>query len=312
VSGFAAQPTPTVSPPGPDDVATLLAEPVLEPAVDDFVLEVAPVAVDDAYMTGAGDVLGPDVVLQNDMYGAGASVEVVALPAAGELWMDAASGQFTYTPFEGVVGVDAFTYRIVQHQLVSNVATVTIEVVASGTVVVQGALCEAGEGLAGQDVVSVGSADVPVGCRAASDGELGLGLLGDGNGTGRQQDSGADGRVVFDHVWADYSYFVVFWENGVVGVSSPSFALGADETVEVLAVRYVPLQAMEDDEDEAGGGDDGGDAQDGGQDGDGGEVVVALPNTGAGHRSSSGGAIALAVAAVLGTLGALARRRVAV
>lgn len=75
-----------------------------------------PVAVDDSYAATPDvplDVAAADGVLANDVdpNGDALTAELVEPPTAGELTL-AADGAFVYTPDEGFVGVDGFTYAI--------------------------------------------------------------------------------------------------------------------------------------------------------------------------------------------------------
>jgi hypothetical protein len=90
-----------------------------------------PRAGDDAYSTRQGTALrvAAPGVLAND-WGVGAlSAELVSAPAHGTLTM-AANGAFDYRGRDGFTGTDSFTYRAGDGGVVSDVATVTLTVVA--------------------------------------------------------------------------------------------------------------------------------------------------------------------------------------
>ncbi len=91
-----------------------------------------PIAIDDAYRVqtmGSFVVDAANGVLANDIDVDGNSLVAVFEGGAtnGELVLNA-DGSFTYTPDEGFVGRDTFTYRAVANELESNLATVTIDV----------------------------------------------------------------------------------------------------------------------------------------------------------------------------------------
>jgi hypothetical protein len=86
-----------------------------------------PVAVDDllavtAGMTAEIDLLGND----KDIDSGALSVVIVTDPTHGMLVVE--TGSVAYTPEDGFVGVDSFTYRLDDGAVGSNIATVTISV----------------------------------------------------------------------------------------------------------------------------------------------------------------------------------------
>jgi YVTN family beta-propeller protein/VCBS repeat-containing protein len=91
----------------------------------------APTAVDDSYSTsedmpltiGAGGLLANDADLDGDALTAAR----ISGPSHGTLSLNA-DGGFTYTPSPSFTGTDSFTYQASDGQLVSNPATVTIQV----------------------------------------------------------------------------------------------------------------------------------------------------------------------------------------
>ena len=93
----------------------------------------APVAVADSYSTNedvtltvaAPGALGNDT----DADGDALSASVVAVPAHGTLTLNA-NGSFSYTPAANYNGADSFSYRASDGTLTSNVATVSISVLA--------------------------------------------------------------------------------------------------------------------------------------------------------------------------------------
>ena len=94
-----------------------------------------PVANNDAYTTGQGQVLtvAAPGVLGNDTSPSGNPLSAIKVtdPANGTLMLNA-DGSFTYTPNAGFSGSDSFTYRASDGTLNSNTATVSITVTASG------------------------------------------------------------------------------------------------------------------------------------------------------------------------------------
>jgi len=90
-------------------------------------------AIDDAYEVDVNEyivVLVGDGVLANDVgIGDGAIAEMVSDVTHGTLELNA-DGSFVYTPGEDFTGVDRFTYKVVDGDRESNVATVTITVTA--------------------------------------------------------------------------------------------------------------------------------------------------------------------------------------
>ncbi len=96
-----------------------------------FVANVAPVAVDDAYAVIGGGVLTVPVlgVLGNDtdLDGDPLTAQLVAGPSSGVLVLDP-DGSFSFTPGEDTVGPVSFTYQASDGTALSNVVTVTITV----------------------------------------------------------------------------------------------------------------------------------------------------------------------------------------
>jgi hypothetical protein len=90
-----------------------------------------PVAVNDSYNAFSGKTLSVAApgVLTNDSDGDDDPLSVVTVsnPANGTLVWDS-NGSFEYTPTDDFTGVDTFTYSASDGELVSNAATVTIEV----------------------------------------------------------------------------------------------------------------------------------------------------------------------------------------
>ena len=87
-----------------------------------------PVAVDDNL---GSDYVGRNVLANDsDPDGDNLSAELATGPQNGTVSLSP-SGVFTYTPASSFVGVDSFTYRASDGQAVSNLATVTLEVVAA-------------------------------------------------------------------------------------------------------------------------------------------------------------------------------------
>jgi VCBS repeat-containing protein len=95
------------------------------------------VAADDAYATEAGVALNVDRndgVLENDNGGDEDEYTAVLVSTVtnGALLLDGGNGGFVYFPNLGFTGNDTFTYFVVDDETQSNVATVTITVVAGG------------------------------------------------------------------------------------------------------------------------------------------------------------------------------------
>jgi len=93
-----------------------------------------PIAGDDQYSADADSSLSVDSasgVLANDSDGNGdqLSAQLVDSPANGAVVLNS-DGSFTYAPDAGFVGSDSFTYQANDGEGDSNVATVTIDVVA--------------------------------------------------------------------------------------------------------------------------------------------------------------------------------------
>ena len=95
----------------------------------------APVAIDDSVsiLLSSPTILS---VIRNDVDVDGtidpSTISIVSSPARGELAVDTTSGNITYTP--NASGGDSFSYTVEDNEgLVSNVATVTINSLATGT-----------------------------------------------------------------------------------------------------------------------------------------------------------------------------------
>ena len=92
----------------------------------------APTSADDIYSVIAGETLsvaeGGVLANDSDADGDSLSAVVVAEPANGVLVLNA-DGSFQYTPAEGFVGDDSFTYLASDGQAESNLATVTVSVI---------------------------------------------------------------------------------------------------------------------------------------------------------------------------------------
>jgi len=92
-----------------------------------------PVAVNDSYTTSEDTALNVPApgVLGNDTDANGDPLTAVLVsgPASGTLTLNA-NGSFVYTPNAGFVGADSFTYQAADASSLSNVATVTIQVLS--------------------------------------------------------------------------------------------------------------------------------------------------------------------------------------
>ena len=99
--------------------------------LNDCMPNTAPTAVDDSYLTsedspltiGAGGLLAND----GDLDGDALTAARISGPSHGTLSLSA-DGGFTYTPSASFTGTDSFTYQASDGQLVSNPATVIIQV----------------------------------------------------------------------------------------------------------------------------------------------------------------------------------------
>jgi large repetitive protein len=96
-----------------------------------------PVANNDVAVVGAGGSVVINV-LANDTAVAPATLDatsvVASLATRGTVAVNATTGAITYTPTGLTAGVDTFTYTVKDSNLhLSNVATVTVEIIASGT-----------------------------------------------------------------------------------------------------------------------------------------------------------------------------------
>jgi hypothetical protein len=93
------------------------------------------VAVNDSYATTHDTALSVSApgVLANDSSPSGATLtaSLVSAPIHGTLALNN-DGSFTYTPGASFSGADSFTYKAVDRTLESNLATVTISVIAAG------------------------------------------------------------------------------------------------------------------------------------------------------------------------------------
>jgi Bacterial Ig domain len=90
-------------------------------------------ANNDAYGMSANKTLsvGPPGILANDQGGTGPLTAILATgPADGSLIL-ATNGGFSYTPVNGFIGMDSFTYQCSDGQTMSRVATATISVVSA-------------------------------------------------------------------------------------------------------------------------------------------------------------------------------------
>ncbi len=91
----------------------------------------AALANDDAYTAGMNTILrvGSSGILANDQGGNGPLTALLATgPADGRLTLTN-NGGFSYTPTNGFVGTDSFTYQCTDGQTTSGVATVTLTVI---------------------------------------------------------------------------------------------------------------------------------------------------------------------------------------
>jgi VCBS repeat-containing protein len=94
----------------------------------------APVAADDSYSTSTGGALDVDaaaglLINDSDVYDP-IYATLTSGPANGGITLYAHGG-FTYTPFSGFSGIDSFTYQASDGVNFSNVATVTLNVIAN-------------------------------------------------------------------------------------------------------------------------------------------------------------------------------------
>jgi VCBS repeat-containing protein len=136
-------------------------------------VEDAPVAVDDTYLVedlGSLVVDAQNGVLSNDIEvdGEPMTAMLVADVQNGTLQLNA-DGSFTYTPDDGFVGRDTFTYKAIANDVASNVAEVTIDVGNLAPSTIQGFVyadtdnngrLDAGEGRYGGVQISLRGADL--------------------------------------------------------------------------------------------------------------------------------------------------------
>ena len=102
-----------------------------------------PQTQDDNHTMNLGDTPTPIDVLTNDNYGPDhpsrndslvpSTVSVTRLPADGTATVNPTSGQITFTPDSGFTGVNTFTYQVCDTKGACTEATVTVNVVFSGT-----------------------------------------------------------------------------------------------------------------------------------------------------------------------------------
>jgi len=133
--------TPAASYVGPDSFTYKANDGFLDSAVVTVSLNVLaananPVAVNDVYSTTQDTpltVLAPGVI-GNDLERRGESLTATLMSAP--LYADAftlnTDGSFSYTPMSGFVGPDSFAYTVTSTNGTSNVAMVTIQVLATG------------------------------------------------------------------------------------------------------------------------------------------------------------------------------------
>lgn len=74
------------------------------------------------------------VLAGNDVDGNTLAYSIVSAPSNGQITFNAASGIFTYTPNQGVIGIDSFTYKANDGSLDSNIAIVTITIIPVSSV----------------------------------------------------------------------------------------------------------------------------------------------------------------------------------
>ncbi len=107
-------------------------------AAADLLLTEPPVAVDDAYTVDTGELLSVDApgVLANDLDQdvSGLTAKLVAAPANGTVTLES-DGSFTYSPVDGFVGDDTFTYVADDGTFSSAPAVVTIAVTGIESVI---------------------------------------------------------------------------------------------------------------------------------------------------------------------------------
>lgn len=93
----------------------------------------APIAINNTYITGQDAVLSisaPGILVNDaDADSDHLTAILISVPSSGSLTLDS-NGSFTYMPGAGFNGIDNFTYRASDGQADSNVATVTITVLA--------------------------------------------------------------------------------------------------------------------------------------------------------------------------------------
>jgi Ca2+-binding RTX toxin-like protein len=147
-----------------------------------------PVAVNDSYATNEDTPLTVPVpgVLGNDSDDEGDPITAVLVtgPAHESSFALNANGSFTYTPLPNFFGTDTFTYRASDGAELSNIATVTITVLAVNdppTVAVSGGACLPGSRAAATLNLTVADADDPEGNLVLSATSSNQALIPNGN-----------------------------------------------------------------------------------------------------------------------------------
>ncbi len=74
------------------------------------------------------------VLAGNDVDGNTLAYSIVSAPSKGQITFNASSGIFTYTPNQGDIGIDSFTYDANDGSLNSNIAIVTITIIPVSSV----------------------------------------------------------------------------------------------------------------------------------------------------------------------------------
>ncbi|MDA0739727.1 MAG: Ig-like domain-containing protein, partial [Nitrospirae bacterium] len=194
----------------------------------------APVANNDSATTVAGVAVNIGV-LTNDTDDGGlnaASVTVVSGPTNGTTSVNSSTGAITYTPAAGYVGVDSFTYTVVDLQgITSNVAVVTVTVNEASSRVEAGLVVyyplTEGSGTVVQDQSGIGAPlDLTLGGTVnwASDGN-GLVFAG-----GKAQSSGAATKVIDALQTTNQSTMEVWVQPANISQSGPArmVSIGGD------------------------------------------------------------------------------------
>lgn len=133
-------PAPTTPSPPPDDpTATSPPPPPSPTATSPPPANIPPIAVDDVANTSSGvTVVIPVLVNDSDSDGVliTSTLSIITPPLPGTVGIALGTGDVTYMPAAGFVGVDTFVYQICDDDGACDTATVTITVIGTAPVAV--------------------------------------------------------------------------------------------------------------------------------------------------------------------------------